>query len=99
MSTTPLRCKQAPQAQRRSDAPVPLPRVKSPPCSMNSAQSRATSVRGVVRDDEGAGVTSRPQPGKTSREDSRGMTRWKVLPLKCRGLPDVPMPFSPARWS
>ena len=26
-----------------------------------------------------------------------GMTRWKVEPLKCRGLPDLPTPFSPAR--
>ena len=24
------------------------------------------------------------------------MTRWKLLPLKCRGLPDLPTPFSPA---
>jgi hypothetical protein len=23
------------------------------------------------------------------------MTRWKVEPLKCRGLPDLPTPFSP----
>ncbi len=23
------------------------------------------------------------------------ITRWKVLPLKCSGLPDLPMPFSP----
>jgi hypothetical protein len=25
------------------------------------------------------------------------MTRWKELPLKCRGLPMRPMPFSPAQ--
>eukprot|EP00929_Paragymnodinium_shiwhaense_P103025 TRINITY_DN662_c1_g1_i1.p2 TRINITY_DN662_c1_g1~~TRINITY_DN662_c1_g1_i1.p2 ORF type:complete len:102 (-),score=17.35 TRINITY_DN662_c1_g1_i1:25-330(-) len=23
------------------------------------------------------------------------ITRWKALPLKCRGLPERPMPFSP----
>lgn len=27
-----------------------------------------------------------------------GMTRWKVEPLKCRGLPERPVPFSPAGW-
>lgn len=25
------------------------------------------------------------------------MTRWKLEPLKCRGFPDLPVPFSPAR--
>lgn len=24
-----------------------------------------------------------------------GITRWKVEPLKCRGLPERPVPFSP----
>lgn len=26
-----------------------------------------------------------------------GMMRWKLHPLKCSGLPDLPTPFSPAR--
>jgi hypothetical protein len=25
------------------------------------------------------------------------ITRWKALPLKCRGLPALPTPFSPAQ--
>lgn len=34
----------------------------------------------------------------TSKQDEPGMTRWKEEPLKCRGLPDLPTPFSPA-WA
>ena len=26
------------------------------------------------------------------------MTRWKLEPLKCRGLPILPTPFSPVEW-
>jgi hypothetical protein len=53
-----------------------------------------------------AGGTAPPPPPAAPRRRSppahpwhmkSGITRWKVEPLKCRGLPDLPTPFSPGQ--
>jgi len=66
--------------------------------------SEFLSVDGLAAGAVASGkVTSlKPQASTESRTESvtwhikSGMTLWKVDPLKCKGLPDLPVPFSPA---
>lgn len=75
--------------------PVPLPRVKSPPWHMKPATQ--PYMRGVSR---GWRQSKEKSHGEWIRAVRRsfcvpGMMRWNLLPLKWRGLPAFPTPFSP----